>query len=80
MEDRNRRMLRARDTMDRADVQLALMRPGPPAYVDFTQEPIERFYGTGCGLCDPFGNPIRITEPPEGPVVVPSAEELKAQT
>jgi catechol 2,3-dioxygenase-like lactoylglutathione lyase family enzyme len=47
--------------------------------VEFTQEPVERFYGTDCGLRDPFGNPIRITQPPDGPVVVPSPEELAAQ-
>jgi catechol 2,3-dioxygenase-like lactoylglutathione lyase family enzyme len=100
------------------DVQLALMRPGPPAYddataeeirelvakgaagggvifetddcratyeelraagVEFTQEPVERFYGTDCALRDPFGNPIRITQPPEGPIVVPSPAEAAAQ-
>jgi catechol 2,3-dioxygenase-like lactoylglutathione lyase family enzyme len=99
------------------ELQLALMRPGPPAYddataeevrelvtkgaagggvifetndcqgtyeklraagVEFTQEPTERFYGTDCALRDPFGNSIRITQPPEGPVVVPSAAELQA--
>ncbi len=49
------------------------------AGVEFTQEPIERFYGTDCALRDPFGNPIRFTEPPEGPVVMPSKEELQAQ-
>jgi catechol 2,3-dioxygenase-like lactoylglutathione lyase family enzyme len=49
------------------------------AGVEFTQEPTERFYGTDCALRDPFGNPIRITQPPEGPVVVPSPEELEAQ-
>jgi catechol 2,3-dioxygenase-like lactoylglutathione lyase family enzyme len=48
------------------------------AGVEFTQEPTERFYGTDCALRDPFGNPIRITQLPEGPVVIPSAEELKA--
>ena len=103
---------------DQPDVQLALMRPAPPAYddstaaqirelvskgaggggvifetddcqgtyeklraagVEFTQEPTERFYGTDCGLRDPFGNPIRITQPPEGPIVLPSADELEAQ-
>ena len=47
--------------------------------VEFTQEPVERFYGTDCALRDPFGNPLRITQPPEGPVVVPSREELQAQ-
>jgi catechol 2,3-dioxygenase-like lactoylglutathione lyase family enzyme len=46
------------------------------AGVEFTQEPTERFYGTDCGLRDPFGNPIRFTQPPEGPLVVPSAQEL----
>jgi catechol 2,3-dioxygenase-like lactoylglutathione lyase family enzyme len=46
------------------------------AGVEFTQEPIERFYGTDCGLRDPFGNPIRFTQPPEGPIVVPSAGEI----
>ncbi|MGH3494023.1 MAG: VOC family protein [Sciscionella sp.] len=49
------------------------------AGVEFTQEPIERFYGTDCGLRDPFGNPIRFTQPPDGPVVMPSADELRAQ-
>jgi catechol 2,3-dioxygenase-like lactoylglutathione lyase family enzyme len=102
---------------DQPELQLALMRPGPPAHddataeqirelvakggagggvifetddcratyeklraagVEFTQEPVERFYGTDCGLRDPFGNPLRFTQPPEGPIVVPSAEELGA--
>jgi catechol 2,3-dioxygenase-like lactoylglutathione lyase family enzyme len=49
------------------------------AGVEFTQEPVERFYGTDAGLRDPFGNPIRITQPPDGPVVIPSAEELARQ-
>jgi catechol 2,3-dioxygenase-like lactoylglutathione lyase family enzyme len=48
------------------------------AGVEFTEEPTERFYGTDCACRDPFGNPIRITQPPDGPVVVPSAEELRA--
>ncbi len=39
------------------------------AGVEFTQEPTERFYGTDCGLRDPFGNPMRFTQPPDGPVV-----------
>ncbi len=97
------------------DVQIALMRPGPPAYddstteqirelvtkgaggglifdtddcqrtyeelraagVEFTQEPTERFYGTDCALRDPFGNPIRITQPPDGPIVVPPPDEIE---
>jgi catechol 2,3-dioxygenase-like lactoylglutathione lyase family enzyme len=49
------------------------------AGVEFTQEPTERFYGIDCALRDPFGNPIRFTQPPDGPVVVPSAEELQAE-
>jgi len=35
------------------------------AGVEFTQEPVERFYGTDCALRDPFGNPIRFTQPPD---------------
>jgi catechol 2,3-dioxygenase-like lactoylglutathione lyase family enzyme len=104
---------------EQPDLELVLMRPGPPAYddataeeirelvakgaagggvifhtddcratyeqlraagVEFTQEPIERFYGTDCALRDPSGNPIRITQPPEGPIVVPSPSELEAQS
>jgi catechol 2,3-dioxygenase-like lactoylglutathione lyase family enzyme len=49
------------------------------AGVEFTQEPTERFYGIDCGLRDPFGNSIRFTQPPDGPIVVPSAEEFQAQ-
>ena len=30
--------------------------------VEFTEEPTERFYGTDCGLRDPFGNAIRILQ------------------
>lgn len=40
--------------------------------VEFTQEPTERFYGTDCALRDPFGNPIRFTQPPDGPMVAAS--------
>jgi catechol 2,3-dioxygenase-like lactoylglutathione lyase family enzyme len=50
------------------------------AGVEFTQEPTERFYGTDCALRDPFGNPIRFTQPPAGPIVVPSAEEMRTQS
>jgi catechol 2,3-dioxygenase-like lactoylglutathione lyase family enzyme len=32
--------------------------------VEFTQEPTTREYGTDIGLRDPFGNHIRILEPP----------------
>jgi len=31
--------------------------------VEFTQEPTERPYGIDCGLRDPFGNAIRISQP-----------------
>ncbi|HKW58485.1 MAG TPA: VOC family protein [Candidatus Dormibacteraeota bacterium] len=30
---------------------------------DFTQEPMEHFYGTDMGVRDPFGNAIRILQP-----------------
>ena len=29
---------------------------------DFTQEPIDHFYGTDMGIRDPFGNPIRVLQ------------------
>lgn len=45
------------------------------AGVEFTQEPMERFYGTDCALRDPSGNPVRITQPADGPIVVPPVEE-----
>jgi catechol 2,3-dioxygenase-like lactoylglutathione lyase family enzyme len=32
--------------------------------VEFTQEPVEQLYGIDCGLRDPFGNAIRINQPP----------------
>jgi catechol 2,3-dioxygenase-like lactoylglutathione lyase family enzyme len=40
--------------------------------VEFTQEPTEHFYGIDCGLRDPFGNPLRFTQPAPGPVEPPS--------
>ena len=49
------------------------------AGVEFTQEPTERFYGIDCALRDPFGNPVRFTQPPDHPIEVPSAEEFRAQ-
>ena len=49
------------------------------AGVEFTQELTERFYGIDCALRDPFGNPIRFTQPPDEPIVVPSPEEFQAQ-
>src|SRR2546421_12207917 len=44
--------------------------------VEFTEEPTERFYGSDCGLRDPFGNPLRIGTPKECPIEVPPASEL----
>ena len=35
---------------------------------DFTQEPIDHFYGKDMGLRDPFGNAIRILERKTAPV------------
>jgi len=29
---------------------------------DFTQEPMDHFYGTDMGIRDPFGNPIRVLQ------------------
>jgi catechol 2,3-dioxygenase-like lactoylglutathione lyase family enzyme len=43
--------------------------------VEFTQEPLEHFYGTDCALRDPFGNPIRITQPAPRPVDIPEPAE-----
>ena len=33
--------------------------------VEFTQEPIDQDWGVDCALRDPFGNHIRITQPPQ---------------
>jgi catechol 2,3-dioxygenase-like lactoylglutathione lyase family enzyme len=49
------------------------------AGVEFTEEPTERFYGIDCGMRDPFGNPLRMTQPAEGPIEIPSPEEFQAQ-
>jgi hypothetical protein len=46
--------------------------------VEFTQEPVERFYGIDCGLRDPFGNAIRIVQPAEQPYEVPDAGAARA--
>jgi catechol 2,3-dioxygenase-like lactoylglutathione lyase family enzyme len=46
--------------------------------VEFTQEPTEHFYGIDCGLRDPFGNPLRITQPAPQPVKIPPPEEFRA--
>ena len=33
------------------------------AGVEITQEPVEQPYGTDFGIRDPFGNPVRISQP-----------------
>ena len=48
--------------------------------VEFTQEPTEHFYGTDCGLRDPFGNAMRITQPATGPIEIPSPGEFAAES
>ena len=48
--------------------------------VEFTQEPTEHFYGIDCGVRDPFGNPLRITQPAPGPIDIPSPEEFAAES
>jgi catechol 2,3-dioxygenase-like lactoylglutathione lyase family enzyme len=45
--------------------------------VEFTQEPVERFYGIDCAIRDPFGNHIRITQPTPMPAE-PSSEAATA--
>ena len=47
--------------------------------IEFTQEPTEHFYGIDCGLRDPFGNALRITQPAPGPVEIPTPEEFAAE-
>ena len=44
--------------------------------VEFNEEPTERFYGIDCGLRDPFGNHLRLTQPAPGPIVVPDPAEF----
>jgi len=46
--------------------------------VEFTQEPTEHFYGIDCGLRDPFGNPLRFTQPASKPYEIPSPDEFAA--
>ncbi len=48
--------------------------------VEFTQEPTEHFYGIDCGLRDPFGNPLRFTQPAPGPIEIPDKHELARQS
>ena len=47
--------------------------------VEFTEEPTERFYGTDCGLRDPFGNSLRIGQLKEGPIEIPDPAEFAAE-
>ena len=47
--------------------------------VEFTEETTERFYGTDCGLRDPFGNHLRIGQPKEGPVEAPDPAQFAAE-
>jgi len=42
--------------------------------VEFTDGPTERPYGIDCGLRDPFGNHIRMTQPVDGPVEFTDAD------
>jgi catechol 2,3-dioxygenase-like lactoylglutathione lyase family enzyme len=44
--------------------------------VEFTQEPVERFYGIDCGLRDPFGNAIRISQMAQTPWQLPVPPKL----
>ena len=46
--------------------------------VEFNEEPVERFYGIDVGLRDPFGNPLRITQPAPEPIKIPTPEEFAA--
>ena len=46
---------------------------------EFTEEPTERFYGTDCGLRDPFGNHLRIGTPKEGPIELPDPAQFAAE-
>jgi uncharacterized glyoxalase superfamily protein PhnB len=48
--------------------------------VEFTEEPTERFYGTDCGVRDPFGNHLRIGQPKKGPIEMPDRAELGAES
>ncbi|MBA2420770.1 MAG: VOC family protein [Thermoleophilaceae bacterium] len=46
--------------------------------VEFTQEPVERFYGTDCALRDPFGNHIRVSQPAANPTSPDPVEFVKS--
>jgi catechol 2,3-dioxygenase-like lactoylglutathione lyase family enzyme len=47
--------------------------------VEFTQEPTEHFYGVDCGVRDPFGNQLRLTQPAQGPIEIPTPEEFASK-
>lgn len=47
--------------------------------VEFTEEPTERFYGTDCGLRDPFGNHLRMGTPKEGPIEPPDPAQFATE-
>jgi catechol 2,3-dioxygenase-like lactoylglutathione lyase family enzyme len=44
--------------------------------VEFTDEPTEHFYGIDCGVRDPFGNNLRITQPAANPADGPRPGEF----
>jgi catechol 2,3-dioxygenase-like lactoylglutathione lyase family enzyme len=47
--------------------------------VEFTQEPVEHFYGIDVGLRDPFGNHLRITQPAPQPLQMPAVGSAEAE-
>lgn len=53
--------------------EIVLLAPGPPADELFAesarglQQPMQRFCGTDFAVADPFGNHIRIVQPPPAP-------------
>jgi catechol 2,3-dioxygenase-like lactoylglutathione lyase family enzyme len=49
------------------------------AGVEFTQEPTEHFYGIDCGVRDPFGNNLRVTELKPTGAAPPEPAELRAE-
>ena len=48
--------------------------------VEFTQEPVEHFYGIDCGLRDPFGNGLRILQPTNTPPDAPLPPKTPARS
>jgi catechol 2,3-dioxygenase-like lactoylglutathione lyase family enzyme len=49
------------------------------AGVEFNQEPTEHFYGIDCGVRDPFGNHLRVTELKDTGVAPPEPEALRRE-